>query len=139
MQAEKTGRYAASISAGDDMQTFEAMMSFLVFTSIMLAVLENPGDQGGIDDSLLRLQLAEDAWRVMYLRGDFRDFNGAGNGRIRNDMEAISRETGLCVFLMGSSNYTSCRGGERHEITASIRRTVVSGNAPRSMAFSLGK
>ncbi len=121
------------------MQTFEAMMSFLVFTSIMLAAFGDHGGERGIDDSLLRLQLAEDAWRVMYLRNDFRDFNGAGNARIRGDMESISRETGLCVFLMGSSNYTSCRGGERHEITASIRRTAVIGNSHRTMTFSLGK
>ncbi len=121
------------------MQSFEAMMSFLVFTSIMLAVIEAEGEPRGIDDSLLRLQIAQDAWRVLYLRGDFRDFGNAGSGRIRADMESISSETNLCVFLMGSSNYTSCRGGEKHELTASIRRAIIIGNSPRLVTFSLGK
>jgi hypothetical protein len=121
------------------MQTFEALMSFLVFTSIMLAAAEYAGAPRGIDDSLLRLQLAEDAWRVMYLRGDFRDFGSAGSGRMRADMETITNETGLCVFLMGSSNYTSCRGGERHEMTASIHRVLITGSTPRPVTFSLGK
>ncbi|MFH0884222.1 MAG: hypothetical protein V1861_00760 [Candidatus Micrarchaeota archaeon] len=121
------------------MQSFEAMMSFLVFTSIMLYATQTADKPQGIDDSLLRIQLAEDAWRVLYIRNDFHDFGSAGSERIRTDMESISNQTGLCVFLMGSSNYTSCRGGERHEMTASIHRTLIIGNSPRLVTFSLGK
>lgn len=121
------------------MQSIEAVLSILVFSSIALAFSGPLSDDGGIDDSLQRLYLAQDAWRVLQLRGDFQDFHLGHDSALKEDVDSITDLTGLCVFMTGSTRYTSCRGGERHEITASIRRTVIVGGVPWKVTFSLGK
>ena len=53
------------------MQTLEAVISFSVFMLFTTYVLLQIDDYSGVDDSLYRYQLANDVWRVLYLRGGF--------------------------------------------------------------------
>jgi hypothetical protein len=125
------------------MQTFEAMLSLLVFVSILVAVLAADGEPAKTDDSLYRLQLAEDAWRVLYLRGDMRDVRmddgGAARARLESDMQAIGDLTGFCVF-MGGMDFTNCRGGDdAHEGIISIKRTMIIDKSPKTVTLTLSR
>ena len=119
------------------MQTLEAILSFLFFVwaaSLLLFSFEQPS----VDDSLYRLQLTEDAWRVLYLRGNFEDFNGQKKAGLESEFGKIGQETGLCIFMDGI-RFTNCRGGdEQHSITSSITRTVIHEGKPESYTFSIG-
>lgn len=120
------------------MQALEAMLSLLAFGAISLPLICGMEDQRQLDDSLYRLQLAEDAWRVLYLRGDFRDFGDSSRAAVESDLVALGDETGLCFFLKGVE-ITNCRSGELRWMTASLRRTAVYGGKPRAFAFSVGR
>jgi hypothetical protein len=120
------------------MQTLEAMLSLLFFASIAsLALSEAPAPR--LDDSLYRLHLAEDAWRVLYLRGDFRDFNASSRAHVEAEMAIIHDRTGLCIFMSGVE-FTDCRNEPwEHDMVASISRTVIYDGHPRRVSFSLKK
>lgn len=120
------------------MQSMEAMLSFVFFISIASAMLAGAWPQRDVDDSLYRAHLAEDAWRILYLRGDFQDLGVQKRDAVESDLEAIGRETDLCIF-MGGLRMTNCRGGEPHDATAALTKTVFYDGMPRSVAFSLGK
>ncbi|MEW6748078.1 MAG: hypothetical protein AB1295_00010 [Candidatus Micrarchaeota archaeon] len=114
------------------MQTIEAFLSLLVFLSISsLALASHPGPMP-TDDSLYRLQLADDAWRVLYLRGDFQDLGPESRSMVEADLAFIGEQTGLCIFMRGME-FTNCRGGEeRHVAVVSIKRTVIYRPSPTS-------
>ena len=117
------------------MQTLEAMMSLLFFLSAASMALAS-FETRPADDSLYRLQLAEDAWRVLYLRGNFRDLDDARD--IEPDMTEIGEQTGLCLFIDGIEA-TNCRGGtEAHEMAASVTRTAIYRGEPATVTFSIG-
>jgi hypothetical protein len=116
------------------MQVLEASLSFLVFVSMtsMLMVAEEPDH---IDDSLYRIQVAEDVWRVLYLRGALSDFSRA---ELEAELSMIGEETGFCVFIDGVV-YTNCRGpADTHHLTASLQKTLVINGSPKRLTFSLG-
>ena len=116
------------------MQSLEAMICLMFFVwCASLAFLSC--DPPEPDDSLYRLQLAEDFWRVLYLRNNFRDFGSRDS--FEDDMQLIKAQSGLCIFMDGI-DYTNCRGGMPHSITASIERTVIINGLPRSFTFSVG-
>lgn len=127
------------------MQSIEAAISLLVFISISAFMVPFLEEHRNADDSLYKVQLGEDSWRVLYLRGDFQDLNGSPESRMRleGDMAEITSQTGLCVF-MGGVEFTSCRGsmgastGRPHEITVSLSRTAVYNGTLRSFTFALG-
>lgn len=119
------------------MQTLEAVFSLMFFLSISSLLLSShiPRET---DDSLYRIQLANDAWRVLYLRGDLENLSEKRDA-IESDMGEIGKQTSLCLFLNGTW-YTNCRGGEElHENTVSIRRTVISSGEPEALTFSISK
>lgn len=121
------------------MQAFEALVSFLFFVFLSSFLLNLAGEQRYVDDSLYRVQLAEDAWRVLYLRGDFEDFGPNKRSQLEDELETIEDETGLCVFIDGVF-ITSCRGGSReHQLTASLRKTVIYTGALKNVTFSIGR
>jgi hypothetical protein len=121
------------------MQMLESILSLLVFSSILAALHMAAQEPAAIDDSLYRMQLANDAWRVLYLRGDFEDFGNPQDNSLEADMEEIRRQTALCLFLDGIRS-TSCRGGDSgHEISVAIHRTVISRGILKRVSFSLGK
>jgi hypothetical protein len=117
------------------MQALEASLSFLVFVS-MASVLMVPEESGHIDDSLHRAHLAEDAWRVLYLRGALENMS---RPELEAELSLIEAETGFCIFIDGVV-YTNCRGpAAAHHITASLQKTVVVNGAPRRLTFSIGR
>ncbi len=121
------------------MQTIEALISLEIFliagVSIMLMSIISPVP---VDDSLYGLQLAGDAWRVLYLRGDFTGLSDDGRGAIENDMREMGEGTGLCFFISGVE-FTNCRDQENHPALASVSRTVFINGIPRRVSFSIAK
>jgi hypothetical protein len=129
------------------MQTVEAMISLMVLVAVVSAMLSGM-DGREVDDSLYRVQLAGDAWRVLYLRGDFGEFGEPKRGALEADMQEISDETGMCVFLGGTLFSTPgeaaggmCRGAgaSARETTASLEKTVIWNGTARSLAFTLAR
>lgn len=126
-------------AAGESLQTLEASLSLLVFSSILLMLQAIPQQNSGNDDSLYRMQLADDVWRVLYLRGDFEGCEAEKRQALERDLDEITRQTSLCVFLNGIRS-TSCRGGvDGHGVSVKMHRTVVCGGTPVQVVFSLGK
>jgi len=117
------------------MQSFEALLSLFVFVTILAYVLAADPGPKPLDDSLYRMQLAEDAWRVLYLRGDLRDFGEEKRGAVEADMAKIGEQTGLCLFIHGVE-FTNCRDGLPHEGIASLSRTVIIGGSPEKATFT---
>jgi hypothetical protein len=120
------------------MQSMEAVLSLLVFSFIASSIAISAPEHT-MDDSLYRMQLANDAWRILYLRNDLQNPSDASRAPIERDMGIIGDETGLCLFLNGTQ-FTNCRGGESaHPITATLRKTVICDGSPASVAFSLAR
>lgn len=119
------------------MQSFEAVLSLIFLVSILSLSLQLAMERP-LDDSLYRMQLAEDSWRVLYLRGAFQDFGESKRAELEGDLALLGDETHLCYFIDGIG-FTNCRGGsEDHEMTASLRKTVLYDGTPRSVTFSVG-
>lgn len=129
------------------MQSMEAMISLMFLAAAVSALLSGTAGMA-TDDSLYRAQVAGDAWRVLYLRGDFEDFGEGKRPALEADMQRISDETGLCVFLGGTLFSTpgdaaggACRGEDAapHETVVSLEKTVIWGGNPRTLAFTLAR
>lgn len=121
------------------MQTLEAIVSFVFFLSLCSHLLLSLEESRYTDDSIYRIQLAEDVWRVLHLRGNFKDFEAADRDGLEKDFALIENETGLCIFMDGVQ-FTNCRGDSQpHHITASLTKTVIYDGAPKSFRFSIGK
>lgn len=117
------------------MQTIEGFLSLLFFISILVLLMPNPKP---IDYSLYQLQLADDVWRVLYLRGNFNDFSDAKRVVLESDMIEIGTQTGFCLFIDGIQ-FTNCRSGDTHIMLISLQRTVLFGGSPRQITFSIAK
>ncbi|MBN1169879.1 hypothetical protein JXA56_02550 [Candidatus Micrarchaeota archaeon] len=117
------------------MQSLESIISFFFFISITTAIMASYSPQQ-IDDSLYILQLAEDSWRVAYLRGAFE--NSPSRESLEKEFAILSAQTDLCFFIDGIY-ITSCRGGEKHQMTASLSRTIIHEGEPKAHTFSIGK
>lgn len=121
------------------MQTFEALVSATVFLFMLSSILLGCQVPYALDDSLYRYQLVNDAWRVLYLRGDFEGFGPSGRAAFESDADAIREMTGLCIFMDGV-RYTNCRGGdEAHEILASVKKVVIEDGEPKQVSFSIAR
>ena len=117
------------------MQSLESIISLFFFISITTMILMTYLPQQ-LDDSLYRLQLAEDSWRVLYLNGAFEN---PSKQSIESRLRLIEDETGLCLFLDGIET-TNCRGGEEsHTIISSVTRTIIHDGEPKQHTFSIGK
>ncbi len=120
------------------MQTLEASLSLLVFLSIASS-LAPPEEQDYVDDSVYRLQLSSDGWRVLHLRGDCRGMGEGSREALEGELAAMGERSGLCYFIDGI-NVTNCRGGnERRAIASSVRRIIVYDGIPLSVSFSVGR
>lgn len=117
------------------MQTLEAMIS-LVFFIWTVSLLMSSYSVPPADDSLYRMQIAGDAWRVLYLRGELQDLESLE--QLEPALEPLASGTGLCIFINGIEA-TNCRGGvEGHDVTVSLLRTVILDGEPTQITFSLG-
>lgn len=118
------------------MQTLEAMLSLVFFIwAATLAISSYDAPQP--DDSLYKLHLAGDFWRVLYLQGELQDVKDIEE--MKPPLDEIYKKTGLCVFIDGI-RATSCYGGTReHEISVSLPRTLLVNGSPRQVTLSVGK
>jgi len=120
-------------------QSIEAMISLLVFLSLASLVLSAHPGPPALDDSLYRMQLAEDAWRLLYLRGNLRDLGPEKRAMVESDMVEIGKQTGFCIFMQGVE-FTNCRGGSvSHADLISLRRTVLVGGQPTTVTFTISR
>ncbi len=120
------------------MQTIEALLSLTVFLLITSAILIESQVSHSPDDSLYRMQLAGDIWRVLYLKGNFENLDDAGRVVFESDATRIRDMTGLCIFIGGIRN-TNCRGGQEHERIVTMKKIVVVDGQPKEVTFSVSK
>jgi hypothetical protein len=120
-----------------DIYTLEAFLSLLFFITILLFITPNFQQA---DTSLYQFQIAQDAWRVLYLRGDFESLSDSQiavqRAKIEGDMVTMGSYSGFCFFIDGI-NYTNCRSGEKHIITASMQKTLIYDGELKRCTFSI--
>ncbi len=121
------------------MQTLEAILSFMFLLAIVSSMLSS-FYSAPLDDSLYRIQLAQDAWRVLYIRGDFHDYSDVSDSKrasIEKDLDTLGNETGLCFFLEGV-RITDCRGAQSgREMIVVLHETLIMDNTPKNVTFSI--
>lgn len=121
------------------MQTLEATISLLFFIFIISSIFSNIQTSYHLDSSLYRYQLANDVWRVLYLRGNFEYFSASNRQILEQDAEIIKEKTGFCIFVEGI-RYTNCRGGtDSHKKIATIEKYLYEDSNPKSITFSIAK
>ncbi len=115
------------------MQTLEAIISFTVFMLFTSYVLLQLEDYNGVDDSLYRYQLANDVWRVLYLRGNFEYLQD--ESQLDDELNEIDDMTGLCTYVGGQRGTSDdCRGKPTLEHIASVEHVLLlNGNAEQRM------
>ena len=128
-------------------KTLEATISLVVLLSFLsFGLLHYPVQHS----RLYEYELAEDAWRVLYLRGGFGPEWKLGEGcdnledgcgvlwpnetSMNRDVERITGLTGLCVAMDGLQ-VASCLPGEGALV---LHKTVSSGGEPMTFAFRMG-
>ena len=112
------------------MQILEAMISLMVLISF-LSFIAGEQHARAVEDSLYKYQLANDVWRVVYLR------NGINAANAEADIEHIGKLTNLCIFI-GGERVTNCRGEEVEELVSTERITIING-APQKVMVTLAK
>jgi len=123
---------------GMTMQSLEAILSLLFLLSIASFMLKS-FYIAPLDGSIYRMQLSEDAWRVLYLRGDFHDYSDISDlkrNSIENDLDTLGNQTGLCFFLEGV-RITNCRGGGKHQAVVVLHKTIIMDASPKNITFSI--
>jgi hypothetical protein len=120
------------------MQSMEAAFSLIVFLSISTAFLMRLEPPKAIDDSLYRIQLADDAWRVLYLRNHMDNLSESSRDAIEADLRAMGETSSLCFFFRGV-DFTNCRDDSPHAMSASVSKTVIVDGRPERFTFSIGK
>ena len=119
------------------MKTIEATISLLVFLSFSsFALIHLP--QG--HSSLYEYELANDIWRVLYLRGYFHPSDEAPNFMqdeyaLLADTNHITDITGLCISFETELEGGTCLPGER---TIYLKKTVFIKGTPRSVELHIG-
>lgn len=115
-----------------NMQSLEAIISLMVFVSIVSYMVSGIAEKPALDDSLYRYQLAGDVWRVLYLKNSFRDFSFDSTNQARDEAENTLREiedkTGVCTYIRGIQ-LASCRSSVLVNIS-SINRVLYYGYYP---------
>ena len=120
------------------MQILEATISLMVLISFLSFIAADQTTQV-IDNSLYKFQLVNDAWRVLYLRGDFKEFSfDSGNmarDKAEDDLKQIGKLTNFCI-LIGGERVTNCRG-EKIEKVASSERIVLVDEKPQTVMVTI--
>ncbi|MEW5996009.1 MAG: hypothetical protein AB1657_00230 [Candidatus Micrarchaeota archaeon] len=113
-------------------KTLEATISLVVLLSFLsFGLLHYPVQHS----RLYEYELAEDAWRVLYLKGGFDVWElETGNRKLNEDAEEITELTGLCVAMDGLQ-VASCLPGEGAIV---LHKTVSSGGEPIQVLFRMG-
>ncbi len=113
------------------MQTIEASFSLLFFLSILASI---PVVQD-YESRLYPLLLAEDSWRVLYLRNGFHDFGDAKREAFESSLDELSAITGFCYHLSGI-RFSNCRGLPSESIMT-IQKTIIYDGYPRNVTFTV--
>lgn len=113
----------------------ESLLSFMFLVLIISPIIASMPERH-IDYSLYQLQLAQDSWRVLYLRGDFSDLKDQDRYYLESEFDLIRSQTGFCIFMEGIT-FTNCRDGEPHPPVTSISRTIFYDHQPKNVTFSL--
>ncbi len=118
------------------MQTLEAVISFSVFMLFTTYVLLQIDDYSGADDSLYRYQLANDVWRVLYLRGDFENLQDESD--LDGELDEIDSMTGLCTYIGGQRGTSGdCRGQTTLEHISSVEHVLLLNGEAKQRTLSL--
>ncbi len=90
--------------------TLEAVVSLLIFLMLLLTIRVNPPSP---DYTLYRYILAEDVWRVLYLKHGPSMFIyflfDKGDVSLKNDIKRMGEETGLCIEFNIEGFPTTCK------------------------------
>ncbi len=105
------------------MQTLEAIIS-LLFLVTFLSFVASEQHAKAIDDSLYKYQLANDVWRVVYLR------DGIETDKYKEDVKRIGEITNLCISINDIAN---CEGENIEQIISTERITVLNGELRKIM------
>ena len=112
------------------MQSIEAVISLMCLVMLLSFLLGAAADQQGIDDSLYKFQLANDVWRILFLKGHLQDFSfdqaSTQRDLVEQDLEEIHFLTGLCTH-MGGIKASSCRGIPTTEVVTVKKMLYVDG------------
>ena len=119
------------------MQTVEATLSLMMFLSVSSAVL-SAAEQKPVDDSLYLMQLSNDAWRVLYLRGSLDSLDQGPHPKLEEDLRSLGALSGKCYFISGVE-MTNCRGMGIREFRSKSARSIIYEGRPRQVTFSIGK
>ncbi len=119
------------------LKTVEALISLAVLLSFLsFSLLHYPVQHS----RLYEYELAEDAWRVIYLRGGLEpewgaeEVLGPDRDRMNEDAERVTELTGLCVAMDGLQ-VASCLPGEGAMV---LHKTISSGGEPVNVLFRMG-
>lgn len=119
------------------MQILEALISLLVFLSIVQLILYIPNLQ--LDTSLYKYYQVNDIYRVLYLNEDFYNlsFNSsnAARDKAEADLKIIGSLTGNCYFIRGI-DITNCRNITSSQII-STQKILIVGQDPAVVTFSI--
>ena len=91
--------------------TFEALISLLIFLMIVASLKVSPPVS---DYTLYRYILAEDIWRVLYLKHGPNIFiyfmlSGHINPEVNMDIIKMREETGLCINFNIENSLNTCK------------------------------
>ncbi len=122
-----------------DLQLIEAMIS-LMFLLVATTFIVSSVPSHHVDDSLYRLQLANDVWRVLYLRDDFRDFSltdplNPSRTKTLDDIHFVGEESSLCIFIRGGQ-LSNC-AFQNISNTVSVKKLVIADGQPEQVTLSI--
>ncbi|MEK6981823.1 MAG: hypothetical protein AABX38_02730 [Candidatus Micrarchaeota archaeon] len=121
------------------MQTLEAVLSLLVFLSIVQFILYVPNLQ--LNTSLYKYYQVNDVYRVLYLKGDFNYLNlisgNAAKNKAEVDLKTIGALTGNCYFIRGI-DVTNCRQDDSVTLISTEKVLIVNGT-PQKVTISIAK
>lgn len=114
------------------MKIIEGLFSLVVFLSLLplMPLSQIPK----VETSVYDYQLANDAWRVLYLNGDIESLDYGG---IKEDLEEISRQTSLCFSIVLDEEVSSCNEPSEEKIV--LKKTVIINEKPRTVEFYVWK
>lgn len=122
------------------MKTIEALISLIVLLSFTSFTMLDAQPEN--EPALLRYQLAEDVWRICYLKGCFNQSVDLVGGE--NEIESrslpvileIERKTGLAIAFQSPLEIAgSCLPGED---AVSVRKTVIIDGVPKTVGVEIG-
>lgn len=111
------------------MKSFEALFTLVAVVAFALLVLRV--QEPALDDTLYRYQLANDVWRVWWLRGGMdHGWNLIDRTVLNEDADRIGRLTGWCVYVE-EEDVANCRDGivimavQKKALVSELGRTEV--------------